>query len=324
MKFLKIFCFVALVTVVFVCCKKTIQQGFLSNNLIYVPNPFVAVKGRTTTSGPMQVDGSTVPFNVKLLALRSKFGKPMDALEKEYEIAVYTGNLTEADSTVELVNKKIGTAMVKPIKINPIGGRIEVSPASNFIDTGTYTIDVEVSNVAGTKTKLNAADIRIVPATIPYEITAQSATSSPSNAEVFTTQSNYSVAISRIATSQNRIIIKFVDKNGATFNPAAGQLTNRGDRPTFANYDPFYKEIKTDTAVVYEYPAKLPTFPLFPVTVAGGIYNNLSYYRIPYTANTLDLNLNPTIGFKLWPAEGEPFVSGTFIITAKLNFATKK
>jgi hypothetical protein len=324
MKFAKIFSLGFLIVGGLYGCVKTVQQGFLSNNLIYTPNPFVAVKGRTTTSGPMQVDGSTVPFNVKLLSLRSKYGKPMDALEKEYEIAVYKGNITEQDTTIELVNKKIGTGMYKPISINPIGGRIEVSPASNFIDTGTYVIDVEVSNMAGTKVKNNACEIKILPATIPYDITTQSATTSPANAEVYTTATGFAVTIARIATPENKIIIKFVDKNNVPFNPKAGQLIPRADRPTFVNYDPFYKEEKTDTAVVYQYPAKLPTFPLFPVTVSGGIYNYISYYRIPYTANTLDLNLNPVIGFRLWPAEGEPFVSGTFIITAKLPFATKK
>jgi hypothetical protein len=324
MKIFKISAFTLIAAAALYGCAKSVEKGFLSDNLIYNPNPFTAVKGRTTTSGPMQVDGSTPPFNVTLLALRSKHNKPITALEKEYEIAVFKGNITELDSTIELVNKKIGTAMYKPITINPIGGRIQVSPASNFIDTGTYVIDVEVSNMAGKKTKLNAAEIKIVPASIPYEITSQSVTTSPANAETFTSASGFTVTITRIATPENRIVMKFVDKNDVPFNPKDGQLIPRADRPTFAKYDPYYNEVKTDTAVIYQYPAKLPLFPLFPVNVSGGVYNNISYYRIPYTANTSNLNLNPVVGFRIFPAEGEPFVSGTFIITAKMNFATKK
>jgi hypothetical protein len=280
MKIFKISALALTVAVGLYSCVKSVDKGFLSENLIYAPNPFTAVKGRTTTSGPMQVDGSTPPFNVKLLALRSKHNKPMGDLEKEYEIVVFKGNVTEEDSTIELVNKKIGKAMYKPITINPIGGRIQVTPASNFIDTGTYVIDVEVSNIAGKKTKLNAAEIKIVPATTPYDITNQTATTSPSNSETTTSASGFTVTITRVPTPENRIILKYVDKNNVPFNPKEGQLIPRADRPTFAKYDPYFAEVKTDTAIIFEYPANLPVFPLFPVTVAVLIYNNIYYYRI--------------------------------------------
>jgi hypothetical protein len=324
MKIVKIISFALIIAVGFFGCAKPEKQGFLSDNLIYVPNPFTAVKGRTTTSAPMQVDGSTVPFYVKLLSLRSKYGKPMDAMEKEYEIAIFKGNITQNDSTIEMVNAKIGTGKFKPISINPIGGRIEVTPATAFVDTGTFVIDVEVSNVAGTKTKLNAADIKIIPATLAWDILTQTATTSPVNSETTTSISGLVVSIIRVATAENKIIIKYTDKNNVPFNPKAGEIITRTDRPTFQLFDPYFKEEKTDTALVFEYPAKLPFFPLFPVNVAGTNYTNIVYYRIPAAYNTLNLNLNPVVGFKLWPAAGESFVSGTYIVTARMNFATRK
>lgn len=178
--------------------------------------------------------------------------------------------------------------------------------------------------MAGSKVKSNACEIKIVTSATPYEITSQSATTSPPTSETYTSQSNYSISLARIATPENRVIIKFVDKNGVAFKPSAGEIIPRADRPTFATFDPYFKETKTDTAMVYEYPAKLPTFPLYTAVVSGGNYNNIFYYRIPSTFNTSNLNLNPVLGFKLWPADGEPFVSGTYIVTAKLNFATRK
>lgn len=309
----------------FSCAKKP-DVGFLSDNLLYSPYVFNAVKGRVTVSKPIQVDGSSGPINVKLLAIRNKYtGKPADHLLQEHEIAIYKGEITAADSTIELVNKKIGTGMYKTFNVNPIGGRLEVTPASNFVDTGTFVFDVEVSNMAGVKTLLKAGELKILPATNPYEITRASASTSPSNAESPTTgQTNYAVTITRIAGGENKIILKFVDKNGVPFNPAAGQIITRADRPYFDNYDPYYKVEKTDTALVFRYPEKLPTFPIYQYVSGGTNWAWDSYYRIPYTANDLNQNLNPVVGFRLWPGEGESVVKGTFIVTAKLNFATKK
>jgi hypothetical protein len=307
-------------------CKKT-EQGYLSKVILYNPKTFVATKGRVTTSAALLVDGSTNPIMVKLLGIRNYYTKqPADSiLLKKYEIATYKAEITQNDTTLEQINSKIGTGMYSPFNISPLGGRIEVTPASNYIDTGTYEFDIEVSNPAGKRVVNNVGIVRIVNPTNLFDITAQSVTTSPTTSETFTANSNFTTSVVRTNSTENKVIIKFVDKNGIPFNPNAGQVLPRADRPFFKIYAPFYPEAKTDTALVYQYPAGLPTFPIYPsVVVSGGTYSYVSYYRIPAAYTDINLNVNPVVGFRLWPAAGEASVKGTFIVTMKLNFVAKK
>jgi hypothetical protein len=326
MKFCKIIYVASVAMLLGFGCKKP-QEGYLSKVIVYSPNTLSALKGRVTTSAALLVDGSTNPMNVKLLATRNFYTKqPADSiLLKKFEIAVYKGEVTQQDSTVEQVQSKIGKAMYSSFAINPLGGRMEVTPATNFIDTGTYEFDIEVSNIAGRREVKNAGVVKIVNPTTPYELISQSVTTSPTTSETFTTVTNFTTSIVRTSAAENKVILKFVDKNGISFNPKAGQIVPRADRPDFKTYAPFYAEEKTDTALVYRYPTDLPTFPIYPeVNVSGGIYRFVSYYRIKAAATDINLNVNPVIGFRLWPLVGEMSVKGTYVVTMKMNFAVKK
>ena len=304
------------------CSKK--QEGFLSDKLFYRANPFTAAKGRVTTSAPLEADGSTQSLNVKLLALRSPAGKPVDALMKEYEIAVYKAEVRSTDTTLEQLNSKLGLAKYKPFNVNSIGGRLEVTPASAYVDTGTYEFDIEVANVAGSRVFNNIAKLRITPA-VPSTITRQFLSTSTPNQEltfVNLAASAITVTVER-RDGPNQVIVKFVDKNNNIFRPSTGQVAPRVSLPTnlryhFGQFDPYYPVVITDTAFVYRYPEKTPTFPLFALNNA---YTNS--YRIPSTANDLNLNLNPEFGVRLYPTDNVPFVSGTWIITSKMNTATR-
>src|SRR5687767_1412569 len=90
MKILTIIAGCLLAAGVYSCTKQ--EQGYLSDRLFYRQTPFPAIKGRVTTSVPLEVDGSTQPLDVKLLAVRGAAGKNIDALTKEYEIAVQGRN----------------------------------------------------------------------------------------------------------------------------------------------------------------------------------------------------------------------------------------
>lgn len=307
------------------CCSKK-EEGFLSDKLFYRSNPFNAAKGRVTTSAPLETDGSTQALQVKLLAVRDKTGAVAQALTKEYEIPVYKGEVRATDTTLELLAKKLSTAPYKPFQVNEIGGRLEVSPASLYVDTGTYDFDIEVTNVKGTKLLKSVARVRITPA-VPFQLVRQFAnTSTPGQENTFVTQSNFSVTIDRVPTGPNKIIVRFVDKNGVPFNPKTGQVIPRaslaaptGLRYEFRQFDPYYAEEKTDTALVFRYPDKLPTFPLFTLNNAY-----LSSYRIPAAFNDMNVNINPEFAVRLYPADdGTPFVKGTWIITNWINFAAK-
>ena len=331
MKFFKVISIVSTAATIICSCKKP-TEGYLSKVIVYNPKTLVATKGRVTTSAALLVDGSSNPINVKLLGVRNFYTKQSadSLLLKKYEILTYTGEITQFDTTLELMNKKLSTGMYSAFNINSLGGRIEVSPASNFIDTGTYEFDIEVTNPAGSRVVNNVGVIRMVPATNPYEITRQVVATTPFNAETpVTAQTNFTLTISRTA-GPNRIILKFVDKNNKAFSPAAGQLVARTDFPVFRNFDPYYPEVKTDTTFIYQYPDKVPTFPLFQYTsinsTTGAPINRqyFFYYRIPAATNDLNANINPEIGFRLWPAPGEQSVSGTFVVTLKMNFVARK
>jgi len=304
-------------------CSKKPDEGFLGNRFYYLSNPFIGIKGRVTTSVPIQADGSSNPLNVRLLEVRNRAGQPVDVLTKEYEIPIYNAEVTPLDSTLEMLAKKLGVANYRPFNVNSIGGRLELTPATAYVDTGSYDFDIEVSNIRGSKTIKSVAKVVINPS-VPSQLIRQFASTSTANQEtVFTTQANFSVTLER-KDGPNVIIVKFIDKNGAIFNPKSGEVlprvgTDAAPRYQFKQFSPYYAEEKTDTAMVYKYPAKTPTFPLF---VLNNAY--LSSYRIPAANNDLALNINPEFAIRLFPTDGTPFVSGTWIITNKINFASKR
>ena len=307
--------------ILFLACEKT-EIGFLSDRLFYRTNPFVAIKGRVTTGLPMETDGSTAPLSVTLLSIRDRSGQPAEKLTKEYEIPIYKGEVLPTDTTLEMLSKKLGTAMYKPFNVNAIGGRLEVTPASVYADTGNYTFDLNVSNIKGSKTLNEIATVRLTPAQDSQIVRQLATTSVPDQELVFVTQPAFVVSVQRIA-GPNKIIVKFVDKNGAKFSPAAGEIMPRVSLPVnlryeFKQYAPYYPEVKNDTAFIYEYPAKVPTFPLFTLNGAYTVS-----YRIPSRFNDLNLNINPEFAVRLFPLD-VPYVSGTWIITNRINFAAKK
>lgn len=319
-----------LLTVVFLNCSKP-SPGYLSKVLVYNPKTLVATKGRVTTSGALIVDGSTSPINVKLLATRNFYTKQPanDILLKTYEIPIYKGEITQNDTTLAQIAPKIGKANYPVFNVNSIGGRIEISPASTFIDTGTYEFDINVTNPAGSRDVPSVGVVRFVNPANPFEVTRQAVTSKPANAETpVTTQNNFTLTVTRTA-GPNKVIIRFLDKNNNPFNPKT-QVTRILDRPDFRSYAGYYPEERTDTALVYQYPDQLPTFPLFQyssINSANGAVTNrqyTSFFRIPFSANDLNINIDPEIGFRLWPVPGSAVVSGTYTVTMKLNFAARK
>jgi len=319
----KILCAASLFLVAAYACTKKPMEGFLGTKFFYLSNPFTGIKGRVTTSAPLQADGSTNPITVKLLSIRNLAGKEADELNKTYEIPIYKGEVTPQDSTPQLLALKLGTAMYKPFNINSLGGRLELTPATALLDTGTYTFDVEVSNIRGSVKVNNIATVRITPS-VPSQLIRQFANSSMPNQELtFTNQGTFSTTLER-RNGPNQIIIRFLDRNGVAFNPRNGEVvprvgTTAAPRFVFKQFAPYFPEVVTDTALVYQYPDKTPTFPLYMLNNAY-----LSSYRIPAAFNTLGQNINPEFAFRLFPSDGVAAVSGTWVITNRIPFAAKR
>lgn len=322
-KNVKIICIVSVALALTYACTKKPQEGFLGNTFFYLSNPFTGIKGRVTTSAPIQADGSTNPLTVKLLSIRNLAGKEADELKKTYEIPIYKGEVTPQDSTPQLLALKLGTAMYKPFNVNALGGRLELTPATALLDTGTYVFDVEVSNIRGSKTINNVARVRITPS-VPSQLIRQFANTSMPNQELtFTNQGTFTTTLER-REGPNQIIIRFLDRNGVAFNPRAGEVLPRigtaaAPRFVFRQFAPYFPEVVNDTAFVYQYPEKTPTFPLYMLNNAY-----LSSYRIPAAFNTLGQNINPEFAFRLFPSDGVAAVSGTWVVTNRMPFATRR
>lgn len=290
--------------------------GFLSDNIFYRSNPFVAKTGLVYASAPLETDGSTAPLAVKLLAIRNKAtGQPADDLLEEREITTFLAEILETDNTIEKLNAKMQKSMVKPFNVNPVGGRLEFSPATAYVTPGVYTIDLEISNVRGSRIMKDACEIRIEAPQLTdlYMLNPPfwSLSDIGSEAVFYSIAEPMTMTVEHDPTGPNKIIFKWKDKNGTFFNPKAGDVVLRGDRPHFATMNPYFAEEKTDTALVFQY----PTVPAFPVQ--RGTYGNfLNYYRIPGGKIDLGKNLNNAFEMRF-------FAPGTWNVTINVTVAAK-
>lgn len=302
-------------------CKKQ-ASGFLSDNLYYLENPFSVAQGVTTVSASIVADGSTAPLKVSLLNVREKkSGKSADSVFlKPQQLTVFSGNVTYNDSTPETLKAKLKDSLVAPFSVNPIGGRLQFTGTSTFIPQGLYTMDIEVSNVRGMKKLTEVCDINIMPT--EYFVQTGTAYSylndTISQARVYFTPE---LTAKRDAAGPAVITIKWVDENGQVFNPLKSEVVARAGLASFQNWDPYYDVKLTDTAFVFQYPDKVPVFPVFnPAQIGSGVQADYwCYYRIP-AANIAE----PGQEYRLAFAFKLPNAVGTYNVTIKTVGAHKK
>ena len=295
-------------------CKKQ-AVGFLSDNLYYLENPFFVAQGVTTVSGSLVADGSTAPMQVTLTGIREKkSGKSVDSVFlKPQAMVVFSGNVTYNDSTPEILRSKLKDSLVAPFSINSVGGRLQFTGTTTVIPLGSYTMDVNVTNVRGTKTLTEACDINILPP--EYFVQAGA-----SYSYLLDTITQVRVSATPVLTATHdtagpaMITIKWVDENGKVYNPAKGEVLARAGLASFQNWDPYYDVQLTDTAFVFRYPDRVPVFPVFnPAQIGGGVQADYwCYYRIPaaYIAES-GQEYRLAFAFKL------PNAVGTYNVTIK-------
>ncbi len=303
----------ASIAMLYGCAK--IETGFISDYMYYTPNPLVATQGNVTTSKPIELDGTSGPVTVKLLAVRNSVtGKDAPEFLKEYMIQQFTGQITVADSTVALVNKKIQLKPSVALSVNEIGGRIALSQATANIAVGDYVIDVQASNAKGTRTLLNACRIKLMPK-VHYAIsTSPFYTTSDVGSETGFSASNFlPITVTHDPTGPNKIIYKFLDKDGAVFNAAAGEITTRGDRGNMSQMNPYFPVVRTTTGLEWGF-IQLPNgFP-----IKDGANGTGNYYRIPGQFTVENRNANPVFfDFKV-------FSAGTFTVSVQIPAITRK
>lgn len=295
-------------------CKK-IEKGFISDYMYYSPNPIIATQGGVFNSKAIELDGTTGPVTVKLLAVRNAdTGQPAPDMIKEFNIKQFLGEITSDDSTIALVNKKIVVKPALPLEVNAIGGRISLSQATAFVSTGNYVIDVQVSNVRGTREILNACKIQLLPKTNYALDPDPFYTTSDVNAETgFSDLSPLPITITYDNKGPNKIRFEYVDKNGVAFNPSAGEVITRGDRGNFSQMNPYYPLVRTTSALEWDF----IDFPNgFPIKLGSNGTGN--YYRIPGRFTVENKNVNPVFfGFKA-------LSPGTFTVRVQIPTITRK
>lgn len=306
------FFYIIVLGLLLVGCKPE-QIGFLDDHLRYGVAEVQVVQGSAVTTNPIIANGSTTPMTVKLLAVRNKqTGEVVPDFLVEQEFSVYLGQVGNNVTTLEQLNALIGTDRAPSVTVNEIGGKVVLTPATENIPPGLYTVDVEITNIAGVKSYNGILDvnlIRLKPDSL-YSYSANSSSLS-SESEVTSLQSQqYDVKIQYLPDGENKIIFMWIDKDGKPFNPEEGQVIRRASLPSFADWSPFYTEELTDTAIVYPYPyfKGLP-YPVKTSALVGSTsYTNFSSnYRIVGDYTDLGRNLNTS-------AVARFFKPGTHII----------
>lgn len=320
---------IILLAVVAFCagCKK-IDNGFLSDTMRYIDKDIYCQRGLALVqTKPIDFDGSTPPISFEMKNLRNESdGKPAPAaFFEKYEILMFKPGMTfdiNTDSTVAELNKKREKKVLPPMEFNPISGQISFNRGSVNIPLGKYTFDLQATNSRGTKLFPAFATINIVDP-LPEDIFLQE--DNVSNAfhdvtGVATPHKNPKLTFTKVSNDGARIILKLTDKNGAPFNPKAGEIIRRGDRPTFENYARFNPVQFTDTAMICDF--EVAPFPLARYVTPTTDWGHLIYYRIPSKYATVDgftpglYSVNPRFAFTLK-------MEGTYIIELKFTDVTR-
>lgn len=303
-------------------CSK-IEEGFLSDTIRYRDSVIYCKRGMTLTlSDRINADGSTPPFEFKMLNLRNKMtGEPApDEFTKMYEIEVFKEGMTfnaATDTTVALLKAKRETKKVTPMEFNPISGQISFNRASANLPLGVYTFDLQATNRKGTKIYKSFAEIHVIEPFLEdvFELTYAAMTGSNAS-ETFTPayNSNIKLTCTKVSDEGARVILKVVDKNGRAWDPSAGQVIKRGDRPTFESHVRFNPVVATNTALLCDY--EVAPFPLTKFNDGKTNWEYNIYYRIPMRFAAMDghpnHNINPVFGFRV-------LMEGTFEVEVKLT-----
>ena len=283
---------ISLLTGVFVAllmvmgCQK-IVKGYLSDDIYYQVNPFKVQQGITTVSSALVLNGSTAPLHVELAALRDSSGNNADSiLMKPRSIVTYKSTVTYQDTTIEMFNAKLKDSLVRPFNIANIGGRLQFTAGTSYVPTGTYTMDLKVSNINGERYLKNACTIIVTPLTSAYNkgYFSYRYYKDSAQTQLFRTESDPTYSTFDIAYDGkigiNQIIFKWVDKNGVPFNPKNGGVIDRSNAPAATAswpamhlWTPFYAPVYTDSTIVQKLPDVNQSFPYFSLPnypVAGG------------------------------------------------------
>jgi hypothetical protein len=293
---------------IFISCTKY-GDGFLSPTVQYAVNEFSIIRGRISTSYSLVTDGSSIPMHVKWLHIYDSNGKIVDSLfSKKYPVGIWTAAYNPlTDKDYASISAKRATAEMPPINVNESNGTIEANSGSIYLPVGSYTMDLEVSNSAGSQVlkkimKINITDGKTLETSpeigafsnsllLANTPTGAGAAGGANGGTFFNGNNNPYVeyTVVRYADTPNVFILKVTDRNGVPFNPKNGEIAKRPNSglnpvpPFLQNLQDYAPDTftATDTAMVLKYPL-VP----FPIVSLGNGFN--MYYRLPTQYVSMD------------------------------------
>lgn len=288
---------------IFSGCTK-IGNGFLSPFVTYAVTDFTVIRGRIGSSYSIITDGSSIPMHIKWTHIYDSTGKIVDDLfSKEYPVQVWTAAYDPTtDVTFAAITAKQKTENLPPLVVNENNGTIEANAGTLNLPLGSYKMDLQVTNSAGTESleKIMQIDIVDGPAveTSPESGDFANGRAKAGTAPVtyfFNGQNNpYTYyTITRFADTPNVFIMKFTDRNGVPFNPKTGEIIKRPatglnpNPPFLQNLQDYAPDTYTalDTAMYLKYPL-VP----FPIVSLGNQFN--MYYNIKTSVVQIDSTSN--------------------------------
>ncbi|MRG47394.1 DUF5007 domain-containing protein [Chitinophaga sp. SYP-B3965] len=317
------------VTAILFACEKVIP-GFLSDQMRYKDNAVYCKRGLPLIqSDRINTDESTPPVTFKLLNFREKLtGKPAPPeFDKEYEVLVFKEGESfnvNTDTTVAALNKKREVQKVKPMYFNENSGQFVFNKASSNLPIGEYLFDIEATNVWGKRLFEKFGQVTVADPELDDIFTVEDNVSNAFHdvTQVATLQKVPKMTLTRVNGNGARLILKLTDKNGRAFNPKAGEIIKRGDRPVFENYARFNPVTFTDTAMICDF--EIAPFPLTNYDDGVTNWNHLMYYRIPSQFATVD-NFPAGVGYSVNPRFAFVLkLEGTYILEIRFLDVTKK
>ncbi|SDZ98577.1 hypothetical protein SAMN05192529_105161 [Arachidicoccus rhizosphaerae] len=285
-----------------VSCTK-IADGYLSPTMQYSTKLFEVPQGQYAASNSLVADGSNLPLKVRWTHIYDSTGENVDAIfSKKYLVDVWSASYdSKTDTTYALVRAKITSDSLTPFTVNETSGVITTNKATQYVPLGSYTLDLEVTNSAGTIELPKAITIKIITAS-PVQTVDDDGVGSFSlsrlNANTPTGAStkdgvtsvffngNYNpfvrYSVTKVSDTGNVMIVKVTDRNGVPFSPKNGEIAKRPNSGLNPN-PPYLQNLQDyapdtyqalDTAMFLKYP-----ITPFPISSLGNGYN--MYYILP-------------------------------------------
>lgn len=256
-------------------CDENIVDGYISDDLRYESNPFIVKQGEIKYTSPLAAYGSTSPITVELLDIR-KEGEAETASSwmESVPTSLWTSGIDPAtDITLDdVIKNRIKVENFPVIRVEKTGGRVMVSSESFNVQPGTYVIDIKATNSAGTKIIKDALTI-ILEEGVDYKLNYLESFFSDKDAPSGWIWRPVQSEVTVDPTAEgNRLVLKWMDKNGNFFNPKKGEVVNgwtENWRHHFDENTPWGVEL-TDDSMIFGFP-----FPPFPAP--DYVYS----YRIP-------------------------------------------